>query len=944
MDASTLLITNALLSSAAAVVMGVVLLTRKTYPGFGFWTAGIACLALGAALLVPGVLPPSWATRMGRNAVLMGGHLLLLRGMLVFRGWRVGSGLEAGIALLFLLPFGYLSLDAGQLAGRIVCYCLFSAALSGAIVAVTLRRRPPHFGSNDRLLALWLLLFALITLVRAALELTDVSTAFESLKGFGSAYALAQILSVQLVTLTLVSINSQRIEWDYRTNAADLEEREQQLRLMGDNLPAGFIYRYALADGRRRFDHVSSGITRTCGLAPADVMGDAQPLFAMLAPQALRRYLEDEARSAATLTDFHSTLRFDLPDGQVRWLDVRSHPQRRADGSTFWDGVALDVTDAVAARTRVERQAGLYRCLSLCNAAVARCDSQTALFNAVCQAIIDAAGMRLAWVSLADAHARLQRQAQAGTPDDLPLRLQQAGQAAAPDTMAPDIQALRSGEPVWCQQFQSDPLTRAWRALAPQADLKALAALPVRRAGSVVGTLTICAGEPLAFDPQTQMLLIDLAANISFALDNFDRESARQQAQQALVAHRQQLEDAVARRTSQLADARERAESASLAKSAFLANMSHEIRTPLNAVIGMAHLIRHEDLSPRQADRLTKLEVAARHLLEVLNAVLDLSKIEAGKTTLETVPLRVESIVANVLSMVSERGEARQLRLLSEVDPMPGDLMGDLTRLQQALLNYTNNAIKFTDQGSVTLRARLLAQDAHSALLRFEVEDTGIGIDPEALPRLFEAFEQADRSSTRRAGGSGLGLAITRKLATLMGGEAGAISRPDGGSTFWFTAWLQRAPTRHAAPVAGAVDDAEDALRHRHAGARVLLAEDNPINAEVAQSILEDAGLVVDLAGDGEAAVAMALKGGYRLVLMDMQMPRLDGLEACRAIRQHWPAAALPVIAMTANAFAEDRARCQAAGMDDFISKPVDPAALYRMLLHWLDRSLADVG
>lgn len=350
MDATSLLITNALLSSAAAMVMGVVLYTRKTYPGFGFWTAGIACLALGAALLVPGVLPPTWATRVGRNAVLMAGHLLLLRGMLVFRGWQIGPGLEAGIALLFLLPFGYLSLDAGQLAGRIVCYCVFSAALSVATVAVTLRRRPPHFGSNDWLLALWLLLFALITLVRAAQELADINTAFEAIKGFGSVYALAQILTVQLVTLTLVSINSQRIEWDHRASAADLQVREQQLRLMGDNLPAGFIYRYALADGHRHFEHVSSGITRTFGLEPAEVMRDAGPLFAMLAPQALERYLEDEARSAATLSDFHATLRFDLPDGPVRWLDVRSHPQRRADGATFWDGVALDVTDAMVAR------------------------------------------------------------------------------------------------------------------------------------------------------------------------------------------------------------------------------------------------------------------------------------------------------------------------------------------------------------------------------------------------------------------------------------------------------------------------------------------------------------------------------------------------------------------------------------------------------------------
>ncbi len=937
MDATTLLITNALLSSAAALVMAVALRTRRTYPGFGHWTAGIACLALGTALLVPGVLPPSWAARVGRNALLIGGQLLLLRGMLVFRGWRVGPWLEAAVALLFLLPFGVLSLDPAQLSGRIVCYGLFSAALCGAVVAVTLGRRPPHFGSSDLLLALWLALFGLITLVRAGLELAQLNTAFEAVKGFGSVYALAQILSVQLVTLTLVSINSQRIEWEHRSAAADLQAREQQLRLMGDNLPAGFLYRYALDDGQRRFEHVSGGIARTFGLSPDDVVRDAGPLFAMLTPDVLARYLEAEARSAATLSDFHDCLRFELPGGAVRWLEVRSRPRRRPDGSTCWDGVALDVSGAVEARARATRLARLYRCLSQCNAAVARSPNPMALFQAVCQAVVDDAGLRLAWVSLADAQGRLQTQARAGQPEDLPGGLPPPG----PDAEAPpppDAQVLRSGQPVWCPQVRDDPLARAWHAPAAQAGLQALAVLPVHRAGTVVGTLTICADEPQPFDLQTRRLLTDLSANIGFALDNFDREAARQQAQQALQAHRQQLEDTVARRTGQLAEARERAESASMAKGAFLANMSHEIRTPLNAMIGMAHLVRTEPLSAQQSDRLHKLEAAARHLLEVLNAVLDLSKIEAGKMVLETAPLRVESTVANVLSMLTERAEARQLSLHAEVDPMPTDLLGDATRLQQALLNYAHNAIKFTPQGSVHLRVRLLEQDARSALLRFEVEDTGIGIDPEAMPRLFGAFEQADRSNTRSAGGPGLGLASTRQLARLMGGEAGASHRPGGGSTFWFTARLLRDPDAARAPARPGRDDAVAALRQRHAGARILVAEDNPINAEVAQALLAEAGLAVDLAADGQAAVDLALQGGHRLVLMDMQMPRMDGLDACRAIRRQRSSAELPVLAMTANAFAEDRARCTEAGMDDFLSKPVDPADLYRLLLHWLDR------
>ena len=1058
MDSTTLLITNALLSSAAAVVMTVVLRTRKTYPGFGAWTAGIACLALGAAMLIPGVLPSNWVVRVARNVVLLSGHLLLLRGMLRFRGVRVGAWLEAGVGLLFMVPFTYLSQDAGQLGARIVVYCLFSGTLSLATVAVTLRRRPPHFGSNDVLLALWLSLFTLITFGRAAQELANVSTAFESIASLGSIYALAQILSVQLITLTLISMNSQRIEWELRDSAIRLQASEQQLRSMGDNLPAGFVYRYQRVDGRGRFAHVSGGVEGTLGLRAADVMADAQPLFAMLAPDDLARYAAAEARSAASLSDFGATMRFDLPDGRVCWLDIRSHPQRHPDGSTFWDGVALDVTERrraeeelnrykslvdssedaivsktlqgtvttwnrgaerlfgyaaaealgrsieaiipaerageeidilehvargesvphfeterlgrdgqrlalsvavspirdadgrivgastiarditerIAARALAARQARIYLCLSECNAAVARCETQAALFDAICRAIVDTAGMRLAWVSLLDEAGVLTVRAQAGAQADEVRDLDRA-HGDAPG-LGPPGMAMRSGQPVWCQDVTTDPLTRAWHAQAPQVGCLAAASLPVRRAGAVVGALTICAGETQAFDEETQRLLVDLAANVSFALDNLDREAARQQAQQSLDAHRQALEDTVERRTRQLAEASRRAEAASLAKTAFLANMSHEIRTPLNAMIGMAHLIRHESLTTTQVDRLSKLETAARHLLDILNDVLDLSKVEAGKMMLEAVPLRIESVVANVLSIVSERAAQKSLRLLSEVDELPSDLVGDPTRLQQALLNYANNAIKFTDRGSVVVRARLAEQGETDVLLHFEVQDTGIGIEAEVMPRLFAAFEQADPSNTRRAGGTGLGLAITRRLAALMGGEAGAVSTPGAGSTFWFTARLRRAaaPAADAAP--GPAGDASTALRARHRGARVLLAEDNAINAEVAQALLEDVGLVVDLAPDGEAAVEMALRREHRLVLMDMQMPRLDGLDASRTIRRHPHLAALPIIAMTANAFAEDRARCLAAGMNDFLSKPVDPAALYALLLRWLER------
>ncbi len=421
----------------------------------------------------------------------------------------------------------------------------------------------------------------------------------------------------------------------------------------------------------------------------------------------------------------------------------------------------------------------------------------------------------------------------------------------------------------------------------------------------------------------TIMSMYDKLANrtIQLTLEMNRRRAAEKELQVAYAA---------------LEKAREAAVTANEAKSIYLANMSHEIRTPINAISGMLQMLQREGVTPPQAERLQKIDDAAQHLLRIINDILDLSKIEAGKLQLESIPLDPAEILQDVLNMQNSQASAKGLTLQVDNAALPATVLGDPTRLRQALLNYTNNAIKFTESGTITLRTEVIEAPGDKLLLRFLVSDTGPGLNAEALTRIFSNFEQADATTTRKHGGTGLGLAITAKLARLMGGDVGVNSTPGQGSTFWFTACLTRSakPT----PLSGTPPEAaaEADLRREFAGTRILLVEDSEINREVACELLAETGLLVDCAADGLIALEMLGGSPYTLILMDMQMPNMNGLEATQQLRRLPAYRNTPVIAMTANVFDDDRERCLTAGMNDFISKPIKPETMFARIHHWL--------
>ena len=391
---------------------------------------------------------------------------------------------------------------------------------------------------------------------------------------------------------------------------------------------------------------------------------------------------------------------------------------------------------------------------------------------------------------------------------------------------------------------------------------------------------------------------------------------------------------ALATDITELHNLKEQAQAANQAKSDFLSNMSHEIRTPMNSIIGMAHLALKSVTNPKQRDYLQKIYHSGQHLLGIINDILDFSKIEAGKLDLEVLDFALETLLSNVANQLGESAARKELELVFEIWPgLSHQLRGDPLRLEQVLLNFTSNAIKFSENGKIYIRARPVEDRDTHTMVRFEVQDGGIGMSQLQMDKLFQSFHQADTSTTRRYGGTGLGLVISKQLAELMGGSVGVESQERHGSTFWFTARLAKGTNFLEQSHSNVLQPDVMATIQ---GASILLVEDNIFSQQVGQELLEDAGATVCIANNGKEAIDLLLKERFDCVLMDVQMPVMDGYEATRLIRAHPKLAGTLVIAMTANAGRDDQARCIAAGMDEFVTKPIAPNLLFTVLSRWM--------
>ena len=627
----------------------------------------------------------------------------------------------------------------------------------------------------------------------------------------------------------------------------------------------------------------------------------------------------------------------------LEWHNTVLHDSSRK--VTHIVALGYDITERNKSEAKIQRLSRLYSTLSHCDQAIVHSSNDNDLFPQICHDAVVHGGFKMAWIGLVDqASQQVIPVASFGEGieylDDITISLN----AVDPMGNGPTGTAIRNNQPVWCLDCQNDPHTRPWHGHCKRFGMQASAALPLSTNGTVIGAFNLYSEDADAFDEDARELLRQMASDICFALDTFAREKRRKQAEDEISRLNVSLESRVKERTDELIHAKELADAASQAKSDFLSNMSHEIRTPLTAIIGFAEVLLAEDTDQQQRERLTATIIRnGKHLQQIINDILDLSKVEANQIEHKPVESSLFPILEEVESLLglSAREKGLEFRINYHF-PLPGRILTDPTRLKQILINLCSNAIKFTNAGYVHVD---VSCDDMFRTIRFDVIDSGIGMTREEADHVFEPFMQADSTTTRKYGGTGLGLSISSNLATALGGKLTCVSQKGRGSHFTLTLDNRKnnAIVIHNMEEAGAHGHApqEQTVIKALAGS-ILLVEDNPDNQELIAMYARRTGAKIDIADNGRTGVDMALAHGYDLILMDMQMPVMDGVDAIRALRQS--AYTRPIVSLTANAMVSSREKCIAAGANDYLAKPVNVTQFYDILNKYLPEAGAMTG
>jgi len=775
--------------------------------------------------------------------------------------------------------------------------------------------------------------------------------------------------------------------------AAELADTRELLASVTRNTPAVLYRRVLMPDGRFSYTYLSEGVESLIGVGAAAIMRDSDAAHQRIHPEDKAKVLEAMRCSAETLTPFEVEFRLIRTDGKVRWAQSASLPHRREDGAIIWDGYIIDATEKLRnAQALKDNEARLRTILGALRDAYVAVDEQDLItaWNSEAERLFgwtreEALGRTLTDTIVPpryrDAHRKgLRHFVQHGRGNRSERRVELAALRRDGDefpveyTLAP----ARTEQGWTFHAFIHDITERKARQRALEENETRYRLL----AETVTDMIVRATPEGIRFyvSPASRRVLgyepEELVGHHLFDLihpDDLARVRATAPAliggTQSLATYRARHKDGhyvwieLARRVvldpatgrpvelicsardvsqskadeAALAAAKEEAERANLAKSAFLANVSHEIRTPMHGILGMTDLLLRSGLDMQQRDYAGVIRDSADSLLTIINDILDISKLEAGRLVLEDIAFDLRKLAEETVSLLEPKAREKDVALSLRVDErLRRRLRGDPTRIRQILFNLIGNAIKFTRRGSVTVDVAC-EPSKRSAALRIEVTDTGIGIPADAISRLFTKFSQADATVARRFGGTGLGLAISKQLVDAMGGEIGVTSHVGGGSRFWFA--LTLASADESARDEGPTGDPVAATPGAGRGRRVLLVEDIEVNQIIAIQMLRAAGYHVQVAGNGAEAVEAVTKQDWDLVLMDAHMPVMDGVEATQLIRRlGLPKSRVPIIALSADAVDDAREKYLAAGMDDFLSKPFDRGSLLAVVERWIDK------